>query len=129
PIPYADNDRVALVTLHTLQVFHEKTCITIRVEEFMQFWVFFQLAVNSCLHPVHVPNTHGDHTQRLRGALASMVQDHFDYFANLRTRTFFLSVNAGFLLHQHMIDYRWAARPRKGHQSVLIKVVIREVDE
>jgi hypothetical protein len=58
-----------------------------------------------------------------------MFQDERDYSLNLCGRTLFLTIDTEFLLYEDMGKGRWTARAGKSHESILINVPVREVDQ
>src|ERR1700733_12536542 len=81
------------------------------------------------LNSHHVTNAHRNDAQRNLWSVLGMFQDERDDSLNLCGRTLFLTIDTEFLLHEDMGKGRWTARAGKSHESILINVVVGEVDQ
>jgi len=107
-----EDDCVALVSLHALQILYEEPLASGGVEKRVQVSLMFQCLIEGSLHSVHVPNPHRDYAERLIRVLASMFEHQFNNFLYLLRAALFLTVHAQFLLNDNMAD-RWrSTRPR-----------------
>src|ERR1035438_10734709 len=81
------------------------------------------------LNSHHVTNAHRNDTQRNLWSSLGMFQDERDYSLSLCGRALFLTIDTEFLLYEDMGKGRWTARAGERHESILINVVVGEVDQ
>ena len=72
------DDRVALISLHALEVLHKRRFVLVLRKEFLKLWVLAAGEAQRLRDRVRVPDAESDHAERLAGAAAGMLHHEID---------------------------------------------------